>query len=184
MADSTHSSDVAIQQTAGDASQSKLCSLFFPNYVVHGALQFLRPTWLLPRRIRQIFCFKSKEKPTNHKQRFSFPPNIRGPLFPNPGYYSRVVAISHLREKFLSAGGPEELKQIICLGAGMDTSFFLLKVRIKMLPATFICRKTETGHYSKKLFRGGFFGCDIKKNTNNEKKPRTVLSASRREIYR
>jgi tRNA wybutosine-synthesizing protein 4 len=47
----------------------------------------------------------------------------------NRGFWSRVEGIALLTQRFLQAGEPNQRKQIVCLGAGFDTSFFRLKAK-------------------------------------------------------
>ncbi|KAL4085663.1 hypothetical protein PRIC1_014999 [Phytophthora ramorum] len=51
-------------------------------------------------------------------------PSRRMPLI-NRGYYARVAAVESLVRKFLGAG--QQRKQVVILGAGLDTMFFRLK---------------------------------------------------------
>jgi len=44
------------------------------------------------------------------------------------GYFARVAAFDRCIQSFLEAGSPSRPKQIVCLGAGLDTTFFRLKV--------------------------------------------------------
>ncbi|CAI5735637.1 unnamed protein product [Peronospora destructor] len=53
-------------------------------------------------------------------------PSRRMPII-NRGYYARVTAVESLVTKFLSAGDPELKKQVVILGAGLDTMCFRLK---------------------------------------------------------
>jgi len=54
--------------------------------------------------------------------------SIRPPLI-NRGYYSRVAAFKLVITKFLSIPGK---KQIVSLGAGFDTTYFQLKVKLQI----------------------------------------------------
>ncbi|ETI47654.1 hypothetical protein L917_07818 [Phytophthora nicotianae] len=51
-------------------------------------------------------------------------PSRRMPII-NRGYYARVAAVESLVRKFLAAG--QHKKQVVILGAGLDTMFFRLK---------------------------------------------------------
>jgi len=77
----------------------------------------------------------------------------KGPII-HKGYHTRVTAIRNLISQFLRAGG----KQIVSLGAGFDTNYFILKTQHKNIDiqyfevdyssivkqkATFIDRSTE-----------------------------------------
>ncbi|RMX63685.1 hypothetical protein KXD40_002587 [Peronospora effusa] len=53
-------------------------------------------------------------------------PSRRMPII-NRGYYARVTAVESLVTKFISAGDSELKKQVVILGAGLDTMFFRLK---------------------------------------------------------
>ncbi|OWZ22234.1 Leucine carboxyl methyltransferase [Phytophthora megakarya] len=53
-------------------------------------------------------------------------PSRRMPII-NRGYYARVAAVESLVRKFLGAGDAQEKKQVVILGAGLDTMFFRLK---------------------------------------------------------
>lgn len=54
-------------------------------------------------------------------------PSRRMPII-NRGYYARVAAVESLVRKFLGAGSdPQQKKQVVILGAGLDTMFFRLK---------------------------------------------------------
>lgn len=55
-------------------------------------------------------------------------PSRRMPII-NRGYYARVAAVETLLTKFLAAETPYETKkkQVVILGAGLDTMFFRLK---------------------------------------------------------
>ncbi|ELR13277.1 leucine carboxyl methyl transferase [Acanthamoeba castellanii str. Neff] len=43
------------------------------------------------------------------------------------GYYTRVAAIHNVLRQFLAAGGSDTPKQVVCLGAGFDTTYFQKK---------------------------------------------------------
>ncbi|GMF10877.1 unnamed protein product [Phytophthora lilii] len=51
-------------------------------------------------------------------------PSRRMPII-NRGYYARVAAVETLVRRFLAAAGPR--KQVVILGAGLDTMFFRLR---------------------------------------------------------
>lgn len=53
-------------------------------------------------------------------------PSRRMPII-NRGYYARVAAMEMLLTKFLAAETPGGKKQVVILGAGLDTMFFRLK---------------------------------------------------------
>ncbi|POM72833.1 Leucine carboxyl methyltransferase [Phytophthora palmivora] len=54
-------------------------------------------------------------------------PSRRMPII-NRGYYARVAAVEALVRKFLEAGdNSQQKKQVVILGAGLDTMFFRLK---------------------------------------------------------
>lgn len=53
------------------------------------------------------------------------------------GYYTRVAAIQGILRQFLAAGGPDLPKQVVCLGAGFDTTYF--QKRVRCLNAFHIC---------------------------------------------
>ncbi|KAF4318645.1 hypothetical protein BBO99_00004713 [Phytophthora kernoviae] len=57
-------------------------------------------------------------------------PSRRMPII-NRGYYARVAAVESLVRKFLASeddgGTPQSKKQVVILGAGLDTMFFRLK---------------------------------------------------------
>lgn len=51
----------------------------------------------------------------------------RRPPLINRGYYTRVAAIHNVLRQFLAAGGSDTPKQVVCLGAGFDTTYFQKK---------------------------------------------------------
>ncbi|CAH0473602.1 unnamed protein product [Peronospora belbahrii] len=59
-------------------------------------------------------------------QYFVKSPSRRMPII-NRGYYARVTAIESLVRKFLGAEDVKGKKQVVILGAGLDTMFFRLK---------------------------------------------------------
>uniref|UniRef100_M4B8A1 Leucine carboxyl methyltransferase 1 n=1 Tax=Hyaloperonospora arabidopsidis (strain Emoy2) TaxID=559515 RepID=M4B8A1_HYAAE len=91
--------DSAVRETAADASLCKLSASQL-GYYVDPFVQFFVPT-----------------------------PSRRMPLI-NRGYYARVAAVDSLVCKFLRAGessNQETKKQVVILGAGLDTMFFRLQ---------------------------------------------------------
>ncbi len=56
--------------------------------------------------------------------------HIRRPPLINRGYYSRVSGFRKIIKQFLSAT-TSGFKQIVSLGAGFDTTFWILKVSIQ-----------------------------------------------------
>ncbi|KAF1325786.1 Leucine carboxyl methyltransferase, partial [Globisporangium splendens] len=59
-------------------------------------------------------------------QYFVKSPSRRMPII-NRGYYARVAAVETLVTKFLAAETEKKKKQVVILGAGLDTMFFRLK---------------------------------------------------------
>ena len=61
------------------------------------------------------------------------------------GYYARTAALKALIQQFLTLCGEEQPKQILSLGAGYDTTWFHLKVSIRVFgfPAGAACLSVE-----------------------------------------
>ncbi|KAG7395975.1 Leucine carboxyl methyltransferase 1 [Phytophthora boehmeriae] len=89
--------DSAVRDTASDASLCKLSASQL-GYYVDPFVQF-----------------------------FVKSPSRRMPII-NRGYYARVAAVESLVRRFLASGDdPQTKKQVVILGAGLDTMFFRLK---------------------------------------------------------